>query len=198
MKMFRQKIFKTEFLVIAMIKEMNKKAQIMGLSFQAIFSIILIIVFISAAGIVARVLIRNVEHGRIVTFEQELKSGVEGMWSATSAKKTLTLDLPSKIKYVCFSNSIADAKQEDFPNADVYEEIMFFSDEDADLFFYKPDVLEGYDMNPFMSVLCGTSKKECLEIQETCCIENINGITMILEKQIGNPNVMLSSDKCAK
>lgn len=175
---------------------MNKKAQVMGLSFQAIFSIILIVVFIFAAGIVARVLIKNVEHGRIVSFEQELKSEAEKMWSATSAKKTLILDLPSKIKYVCFAEDIASAKQEDFPNTDVYNEIMFFSDENADLFFYKPDVLEGYEMNPFMKVLCGTSKKECLEVQGTCCIENIKGITMILEKEIGNANVKLSSDKC--
>lgn len=168
------------------------------MSFQSIFSVILIVVFIAAAGIVVRVMLKNFEYSEIVQFRQDLKSNVENIWTTTTAEKTISLSLPSKISHVCFSDNIADAKEEDFPSKEIYDAVMFFSDEDAEVFFYNPDVLEGHNINPFMKIGCGTAQKPCLEISETCCIINKNGVAITLKKEMGNANVQLVIDNCVK
>ncbi len=183
-------------------KRVDNRGQIFGLSFQMIFSILLIIVFIIAAGIAARTMINNAEHARIVKFIQELNSETERVWMATTAEKTISLDLPSKIEFVCFADDIKSLDEEDFPNREVYDSTNFYSDEyNGKVFFYDPDVLESYDMTPYTKILCGSKKKDCLsleEIDKICCIKNQKGITFTLRKDIGNPNVILASDNCAK
>ncbi len=170
-----------------------KKAQVMGMSFQFIFSIILIIVFIFAAIIVIKVFLNRAEYARIISFEQELISEVNKLWAgpSASARNEFTFDLPSKIEYVCFSADLSKAESENFPKG-VYEEISIYEDENADLFFYPPDVVEGHDMAPYLKVLCGTRKTPCLNLtglaeqeKDPYCIRNKEGISITLAKEIG-------------
>ena len=169
-----------------------KKAQVMGMSFQFIFSIILIIVFIFAAIIVIKVFLNRAEHARIISFEQELTSEVNNLWAGPAVSTTkFTFDLPSKIEYVCFSADLSKAESENFPKG-VYEEISVYEDENADLFFYPPDVVEGHGMAPYLKVLCGTRKIPCLNLtslaeqeKDPYCIRNKEGISITLAKEIG-------------
>lgn len=184
-------------------KRVDNKGQIFGLSFQMIFSILLIIVFVIAAGIAVRTLINNTEHARIVKFIQELNSETEKIWMATTAEKTIYLDLPSKIGFVCFADNLKSLDEEDFPDKDVYDSINFYSDEygDSKVFFYDPDVLESYDMTPYTKISCGSKKKDCLSLESVdkiCCIKNKKGITLTLRKDIESPNVILASDNCIR
>jgi len=170
-----------------------KKAQVMGMSFQFIFSIILIIIFIFAAIIVIKVFLNRAEHARIVSFEQELTSEVNNLWAgpSASARNEFTFDLPSKIEYVCFSADLSKAESENFPKG-VYEEISKYEDENADLFFYPPDVVEGHGMAPYLKVLCGERKVPCLNLtslaeqeKDPYCIRNKEGISITFAKEIG-------------
>lgn len=182
----------------------GKKAQVMGLSFQAIFSIILIIVFIAAAGIVARTLLRNVENAQILQFKHDLSAEVEGIWGGVSFVETsIKLSLPAKIDYVCFiekNKLMEDIDESDFPTTKIYDALSWYGDEDADAFFYKPEVAEGHGLDPFTTVACGSEKKRCLdssEIDGLCCIKNIEGIvTISVKKEMGNPDVIFVPDNC--
>ncbi len=173
-----------------------KKAQIMGMSFQFIFSIILIIVFIFAAIVVIKVFLNRAEHARIVSFEQEFISEINKLWAgpAASARREFTFDLPSKIRYVCFSADLSKAKAENFPSG-VYEEISAYEDENADLFFYPPNVLEGHDMNPYLKVLCGERKIQCLNLTnldpDPYCVRNKKGIIITLAKEVGEIGIKI-------
>lgn len=178
----------------------GKKGQVFGMSFQMIFSIFLIIMFIIAAGIAAKTMINNAEHARIIKFIQELNSEIEKIWMATTAEKTITLDLPSRIEFVCFADSL-NLDEEDFPSPSLYESTSLYADEygDSKLFFYNPAVLEGYDMTPYREIKCGSSKKECLSLEEVdkiCCIQNNEGITLTLKRDLGNSDVVLVPDNC--
>ena len=186
-------------------KRGSKRGQLFDLSFNMIFSIFLIITFIFAAGIAAKTLIGNAEHASIILFIQELNSEVEKIWVTTSAEKTITLDLPSNLEFVCFSDNLRNINKEDFPNSRVYDSLRFYFDEyeDASVFFYDPAVLEGRDMTPYVQIKCGSSQRNCLsleeleDVNEICCMENNNGITIKLRKDIGNPDVVLVPDNCA-
>ncbi len=181
-------------------KRVDNKGQIFGLSFQMIFSILLIIVFVIAAGIAARTLLNNAEHARIVKFIQELNSETEKIWMATTAEKTISLDLTSKIGFVCFADNLKSLDEKDFPNREVYNSIKFYSDEyNGKVFFYDPDVLESYDMTPYTKISCGSKKKDCLSLEDVdkiCCIKNQKGITFTLRKDLDNPEVVLVPNNC--
>jgi len=182
--------------IIPMLKRLKprtktRKAQIMGLSFEFIFSIILIIIFILATVIVIKTLLSRAEHARIISFEQELTSEVNKLWAGPAVSSTkFTFDLPSKIKYVCFSPDLSKAKGE-FPPG-VYEEISIYEDEEADLFFYPPDAVEVHDMKPYLKVFCGERKIPCLNLtsleeqdKDPYCIRNEKGVHVTLAKEIG-------------
>ncbi len=173
-------------------KAKEKKAQIMGMSFQFIFSLILIVIFILAAIIVIKVFLNRAENARIIGFEQELISEINEFWSGPSyATQAFTFNLPSKIKYVCFSADLSKANISRFPRG-VYEEISIYEDENADIFFYPPDVMEGHNMEPYLKVLCGTRKVPCLnrtnlgeQEKDPYCILNKKGIPLTLTKEVG-------------
>lgn len=174
----------------------KKKGQVMGMSFQFIFSIILIIVFIFAAIIVIKIFLNRAEYARIVSFEQEFISEINELWAgpSASARNEITFDLPSSIKYVCFSADLSKAKIEKFP-AGVYEEISRYEDENADLFFYPPNVMEGHRMDPYLKVLCGTRKTPCLNLTaldpDPYCVRNKRGVSITLTKEVGISGIQI-------
>ena len=187
-----------------MTKRGSKRGQLFDMSFNMIFSIFLIIIFIGAAGIAARTLIGNAEHAEIILFIQELNSEIEKAWMATSSKKTMTFELPSKLEFVCFSDNLRNVNEKDFPNSRVYNSLRFYFEEygDASVFFYDPAVLEGKDMTPYVAIKCGSSQRNCLsldelkEFNEICCIENKKGIKLTLRKSIESPDTYLVPDNC--
>jgi len=183
-------------------KRGDKRGQLFDMSFNMIFSIFLIIIFIIAAGIAIRTLIGNAEHASIILFIQELNSEVEKTWTLTSAEKTITLELPSKLEFVCFSENLRSIDEEYLPSKRVYDSLRFYFDEygDSEIFFYDPAVLEGRDMTPYIKIKCGSSQQNCLSLEELengiCCIKNQNGIAITLKKDPENPDVVLVPNNC--
>jgi len=174
-----------------------KKAQIMGMSFQFIFSVILIAIFIFTAIYAIRIFLNRAEHIRIVNSEQEFVSAVNRLWTETEAIQDFTFDLPSSIKYLCFSADFANTQSENFPKG-VYWEISKYKDKKADLFFYPPKVMLGHQLSPHLKVLCGTKKIPCLNLSNLAeqepsadpyCVPNKNGVTITLVKEFGSADV---------
>lgn len=169
----------------------SKKAQIMGMPFQFIFSIILIAIFLFVAVVVIKTVIQTTQHSQTAKFENELIAAVEEMWLSTSAAKTYDFYLPSSIEYICFSQDITKWEK-DMPLEEVYDDIKRVSDDSdarqANFFFYPQKILYGFQMSPYIDITCEKNQAECLDLsnlENPYCIKNAKGIKITFEKDIG-------------
>ena len=140
----------------------SKRAQ-MKLSFGMIFSIFLIIVFISFA-IYAIIKFINLQSTiQIETFQNNLQADVNMMWQSQQGSREVSYSLPNKIRAVCFTRG-----------------------EYANLMFKSEDLLdEGNVENIDIEFI--TSE------ENPYCIGNINGeISMTLAKDYGESLVKIT------
>ena len=80
-----------------------KKAQILGLSFQMIFSIILIAVFIYVAMIGIKAFLSYGNAAKTANFVVDFRSDLENAIGAYSFSKDINYSLPSSITSLCFT-----------------------------------------------------------------------------------------------
>jgi len=74
------------------------------LSFGMIFSIILIIIFISFAFYAIKHFLSLQEKIQLEKFVDDINDDVDELWKSTQGSQTVTYSLPSKVKQVCFAN----------------------------------------------------------------------------------------------
>ena len=82
-------------------KRDDKKAQ-MKMSFGMIFSIILIIVFISFAFYGIKKFINLQEEVAIQKFPEDLQNDVDKLWNSNQGSQEISYSLPKKVSEVCF------------------------------------------------------------------------------------------------
>jgi len=174
-------------------KHHNKKAQIMGVPFQIIFSLILIAAFIYAAMIGIRYFIGTSNHAKINLFIGELSGDVENAWLATEISQEYEFSLPSGIKYVCFSepNTLTKAmlNSSECPEFEMY--VSNFKDKNMNMFFCPPE--EAWKVDAPINALISCKGKNCLQFNKNpYCIKNTGKIKIKLEKDLENEKIKLS------
>ena len=87
----------------------------MKLSFGMIFSIILIIVFVSFAFYAIKTFLGISDEARIVKFTNDLQLDIKKIWTGSQASQEVKYSLPNKIEAVCFID-------------DEYENLIFKSE----------------------------------------------------------------------
>jgi len=92
----------------------SKRSQ-MKLSFGMIFSIILIIVFISFAFYAIKTFLGISDEARIVKFVDDLQLDIKKIWKGSQASQEVKYSLPNKVEAVCFVD-------------DEYENLIFKSE----------------------------------------------------------------------
>jgi len=167
----------------------DKKAQIMGMPYQFIFSVFLIAVFVVAAIIVIKPLIRSGEQTKILTFYQELQTEIGKAWVTESMTKTLPLGLPTSVKAVCFSKKLENVITGKL-NADegaAYENLKLYKNKDANLYFYPDESVSVFGIYPYMKIACGQGKVECLNLSNIpnnfYCFKNDGSLKITIEKK---------------
>lgn len=80
----------------------SKKAQVLGLPFSTIFSILLIIFFIVIAFIVIRHFLNLQDCGQVGIFKNDLQQEVDRAWLSDSYVNQFEANLPNGITHVCF------------------------------------------------------------------------------------------------
>gem|GEM_PF-1249663 len=176
----------------------SKKAQVMGMPFEMLFSLILIAVFIVAVFFVIRTVLIRAEQARIVLFEQELAGKIESVWTKTDAKISYSFDLPASIKYVCFSSDINKGNFEGLPE-DMERQLTLYAEQTKDsnsLFFFPTKVPQSHGISPFMKITCGEKKADCLSLENLdnpYCIQNTGTFSLTFEKKIGDRFVKIVS-----
>jgi hypothetical protein len=174
-------------------KEMkkNKKAGI-DLSFNVIFSLILIIVFIAVA-IYGIIFFLNMQKcSDIGMFKQDLQNEVEGYWRRTGVEinQSLEISLTNEIEYVCFVDFTEEKKGE---WSEFYEDLEWFSYEEENMFFYPPgnacQGMEGFKIERI-------NIQRITQENNPYCIPNIDGVvtTRIIKHARGDVLVCIGSD----
>ncbi|MEM2956037.1 MAG: hypothetical protein QW041_00455 [Candidatus Pacearchaeota archaeon] len=173
---------------------MKKRGQI-EISFQLIFSLILIATFIYAAIYGIRYFLETADLAKINYFNAELQSKVETAWLSTEISQDYELSLPTRIKYVCFSQpndlTLAKLKAANIPEcADFENYIITFRD--MNMFFCPAEKVWKIGAPIYIYINC--KGKDCLQFEKTpYCIKNEKGKVKIkLEKNYGETKIRLS------
>lgn len=120
-------------------KRGSKRAQILGMPFSVIFSIILIAVFIISAIIAIKIFWNPFgcgfsDNSQEAMFKENLQDSVDDAWSSDKAENVpFQINLPEKIIYVCFLDIEKEAKGK---NSEFYQELERFSDKENNVYLY--------------------------------------------------------------
>jgi hypothetical protein len=146
------------------------------LSFGMIFSIILIVIFLSVAGFV---IFKFVDFGKGVDvnlFVDEFEREVEGVWRSSGSSIQRSWNIPEEIEFVCF----ADLDAPPTIRKDIYDEI------NRDVFVERPNMFfwpvgsSGSTDAVFIEHL---NISKITEFKNPNCIESIKGkVSFTIEK----------------
>ncbi len=137
----------------------------MKLSFGMIFSIFLIIIFLTFAFFAITKFMKIGSTAQIGSFKNSLQQDIDKMWKGSQGSDEFHYNLPSGIEYVCFMDYETDASG---PKADFREEFnsVYFGGEN--LFFYPVGSAEGLDSTEIkhvdMAELTGNENPYCVRI----------------------------------
>ncbi len=125
-------------------KKTNKQAQTQ-LSFGMIFSIILIIAFISFAVYGIAKFLDTVNFAKVEKFKNDFQADIERIWKGSGTSQEVDYLIPKKIKQVCFAD-------DDYKN-------MYFAPLDLE---YEGILLEHVNFEETLKHSRGTPKKLCI------------------------------------
>jgi hypothetical protein len=172
-------------------KMKNKKAAI-EMSFQFIFSVILIAVVLFVGFYVIKIFLDRAEQVKFNDFVSRLKGdeGVWGVWTQDEASQVFSGSVNKAIKYVCFARP--GCTDPSIPELRGFcTNITQRYSGNYNFFFYPLGVAEKYHAKSAFEVYCndqGEPLKNCVDVSEPTCIKamNIDGawkIRMRLVKQ---------------
>lgn len=163
-------------------KECDKKAQ-MKMSFGMIFSIILIVIFLSFAIYVILKFLDMQTSVQTNKFVDDLQDDIDKIWKGSQGSNQYEYALPSKIKYVCFVDL---TKRSSGDNRDWYVEFRDDYVTGQNMFFYPFDVVSPRAVE-LENVYLGLT----LTNANPYCIVNDGKIKITLEKEFGESLVTI-------
>ena len=174
---------------------MNKKRAQMKLSFGMIFSIILIIIFLSVAFYAITKFLDLKDDIQVGDSINKLESDVNRIWRATQASEEHTYVFPEKIELVCFIDYDKDSKgefttyKEGSELVNIYKKLRKRTNiHNKNLFFYP--IGSGGSTGAYNLKHINLTK--ITSEDNPYCFENFNGKTsMILKKEFGKNSVII-------
>lgn len=157
------------------------------ISFGMMFSIILIIIFLTFGFYVITKFLDLQKTIQIGNFREGLQNDIDELWKGGSYDTQtdyLKYNLPTEIKYFCIVDFYGSSRGK---NLNLYPGFDKYSEPDKNLYF-----------SPIESVPMRSLQINHLDVEETAkddnpfCVKNINGIVRFkLKKMEGNPNIIL-------
>lgn len=162
----------------------NRRAQqsSFGMSFNMIFSIFLIIIFIAFAFIIIKVFLDFSSTSQIGRFYSDLEREVTSASRESTVTKTFNINLPKKIESVCFANLSAPITG----SREIYDEIQHYTYYDSNVFLIPPGAAGDLDMK-FIRYL---DIERITENQNPYCVSNPG--ELVIEKGIRSRFVIIS------
>ncbi len=171
--------------VFRILRPINKRGQ-MKLSFGMIFSIILIVVFLTFAFLAIKKFMVIGNTAQIAEFKNSLQADIDKVWRGSQGSQTEEYFLPSKIKYLCFIdyNVRKSGAHQDFYN-DLNQ--AYFGSEN--FVFYPVGSAEGLDSAEIKHI----DLEKIIEEDNPFCIKNMGGkVKITLRKNYGDALVTIT------
>ena len=163
-----------------------KRSQ-MKLSFGMIFSIILIVAFISFAFYAIQKFLEIQRVAQIGQFVDSLQKDVDKMWRSSQGSQAEEYFLPSRIDYVCFVDYSLPGRGD---NKELYKKLKQVFYEFENLIFYTVGSAEGLDA----VVIKNIDIEKITEDENPFCIENSKGkVRMTIKKDWGDALVTITN-----
>ena len=157
----------------------------MKLSFGMIFSIILIIIFISFAFFAIQKFLDIQNSVQVGKFGNDFQSNIDKIWKGSQGSEKKEYSLPKKINYVCLIDYSSDEKG---PNMNFYRELEQAYYENENLFFYPIGSAQGLNAKEIKHI----DLEKITENENPFCIENIDGkVNLIIKKDFGETLVTI-------
>lgn len=157
----------------------------MELSFGMIFSIILVVIFISFAAYVIIKFLGFQDKVKIENFKENIQNSVNDIWKSSQGKNTVSYTLPTAIERICFFDKTANAKGKDkdlfnlFVGLSLTENLMFYPEASGD--GTDGIMLEHIDL------------KNTTSLENPLCFDNTGGkVSMNLKMDYGQSLVTVS------
>lgn len=163
--------------------DINLKRGQMKLSFGMIFSIFLIIIFLTFAFYAITKFMDNANVAQAGKFVSNLQNDIDKMWKGSQGSETISYSLPSKIKYVCF---IDYGSETSGPYNEYYNSLSssYFGSEN--LFFYPAGSASGFDSVKIEHI----NLENIISSQNPFCIQNKEGKVEIRINKNYNENLI--------
>ncbi len=149
----------------------NKKAQqSVGMSFGVIFSIILIIAFVSFAFIAIKFFLGFQKTAQITQFYNNLQSEVDKARGLSSIEKEYEINLPKGITHVCFMNT----SKEKTSDQSLSSQILMY-DAESNVFLIPQKETKGSSSKKINYI----NIEEITRLQNPYCVESSNALFII-------------------
>lgn len=146
----------------------KKGQQTMGMPFNMIFAIFLMIVFVVIAFIAVKSFLDIGKSSGVGIFYDELQDVVDDARRGQSSEAVFDVDLPSGIDMVCFSNLSAEITN---PGAE-YDAIKNYDVYDANVFLVPPEFSE----NMQWKLIDGINVTRITSVKNPYCVDVDDGL----------------------
>ena len=161
----------------------------MKLSFGMIFSIILIIIFISFSFVAIKKFLTLGDVAQISKFTADLQNDINRAWKGSQSSQEKEYRLPTKIEFICFANYSNYPSGERREYKEYFSELKQFHQEYENLFFYPVGSSEGSNSKEIKNI----NLNEIVKRDNPFCIKNDKGkITLRIVKQYGEDLVTIT------
>jgi len=169
-------------------KKREKSGQ-MNLSFGMIFSIILIIVFISFAFYAIGKFLDIQKSAKTGQFIQAIESDVDNMWKSSSGSQEMEYSLPTSVDYLCFVD-FSSGVNPNIPNKkEMYNNLKMIQFTNENLFFYPVGSAGAVDSKKINNI----NLNEITIKENPYCITNVKGkIKLTIKKGIDDALVTIT------
>ena len=122
---------------------MNKKAQTMGVPFQLIFSLIIIVVVIVFGFMAIKMFLGRADQAKFGTTFLEIRDEIDNAYSrAGGTSKNITVDAPKNIEAICFVNKTAACNDARAGTTDFCNLVPEYT---GNVFYYPIGIAEEHD-----------------------------------------------------
>ena len=164
---------------------MTKKRGQMKLSFGMIFSIILIVIFISFSIYAITKFLDLRDSTQVLKFTSDLQADIDKMWRGSQGSVEKEYFIPKEVVYVCFRNYASEGTG---LRKNFYDEFLQAYFEKENLFFYPVGSGEGLDSKEIKHI----DLNKTTETENPFCIQNTDGkIKIIIKKDFGEALVTI-------
>jgi hypothetical protein len=165
------KFYKIEYALTGMIRRLKNKRGI-EMSFQFIFSAILVAVVLFVGFFVIRMFLDVAEKGRLMTAIEDVRVKVDEVFDSEGSRQLMHFKLNSAVDYICFSN-YSTCRQSDLgSNPDLSRfcsNISSFTTGE-NMFLYPLNSVSKYKVNSWAKIYCGDAQdKNCLDVSKAKC-----------------------------